>query len=167
MSENCPHCASLHIAPQVGDRVSTTTNEGERVVGKVSFQSWHSIIIDVEEPAQHIGQRFIADRDRVTFADTVDTHRSPGYRQDSMKPAEIVVHMLLDAVGDEVEVEYHLTSIDTMPHTTWLIRAVGASPTQYLCRGTAHTPEDAQKQVEDKVRLLGVRVARTKDFRNK
>jgi len=83
------------------------------------------------------------------------------------KAAEMVVHMLLDAVGDEVEIEYHPSTIDSMPHTTWLIRAVGAAPTQYLAKGTAHTPEDAQRQVREKVRLLGARVAKTQDFRQR
>jgi hypothetical protein len=79
---------------------------------------------------------------------------------ESMKNAsEIVVHLLLDAVGDTVEVEYHPASIDSMPHTTWLIRAVGSDPTQYLAKGTAHDITDAQRQVEEKVRLLGVRVS--------
>ncbi|MGV0949328.1 MAG: hypothetical protein ACOYB3_01555 [Azonexus sp.] len=72
--------------------------------------------------------------------------------------SELVVHLLLDAAGDTVEVEYHPASIDSMPHTTWMIRAVGTDPTQYLAKGTAHTREDAQRQVDEKVRLLGVRV---------
>jgi hypothetical protein len=81
------------------------------------------------------------------------------------KASEMVVHMLLDNVGDEVEVEYHPSSIDSMPHTTWMIRAAGASPTQYLAKGTAHTPEEAQRQVQEKVRILGARVTKTQDFR--
>jgi hypothetical protein len=80
------------------------------------------------------------------------------------KAAEFVVHMLLDSVGDDVEVEYHPTSIDSMPHTTWLLRAVGADPTQYLAKGTAHTPEEAKRQVEEKARLLGSRVVKVHDF---
>lgn len=73
--------------------------------------------------------------------------------------SEMVVHLLLDAAGDTVEVEYHPATIDSMPHTTWLIRAVGTDPTQYLSRGVGHSMEDAQRQVAEKVRLLGVRVA--------
>lgn len=84
------------------------------------------------------------------------------------KEAELVVSMLLDNVGDEVEVEYHGTSIDSMPHTTWMIRAVGTGEgdTQYLAKGTAHTPEEAERQVQDKVRILGSRVTKVHDFRN-
>ena len=77
--------------------------------------------------------------------------------------SELVVHLLLDAVGDTVEVEYHPHSVDTMPHTMWLIRATGADPTQYLAKGTAHTHEEAERQVNEKVRLLGCRVATVKD----
>ena len=79
--------------------------------------------------------------------------------------SELVVHMLLDAVGDTVEVEYHSTSIDTMPHTLWLIRATGADPTQYLAKGTAHTPDEAQRQVDEKIKLLGCRVSKVNDYR--
>lgn len=74
--------------------------------------------------------------------------------------AEMAVHLILDAAGDTVEVEYHPTSIDSMPHTTWLIKANGAAPTQYLAKGTAHSPEAAQAEVAEKVRLLGVTVTR-------
>jgi hypothetical protein len=77
-----------------------------------------------------------------------------------MTPPELVVHLLLDAMGDTVEVEYQPCDIDTMPHTIWMIRASGADPTQYLAKGTAHTPEEAERQVAEKVRLLGVRVVR-------
>ena len=82
-----------------------------------------------------------------------------------MKTAsEMVVHLLLDAAGDTVEVEYHPASIDSMPHTTWLIRALGTDSTQYLAQGTGHSIEDAKRQVEEKVRLLGVRVSNVSDF---
>ena len=79
------------------------------------------------------------------------------------KTSELVVHLLLDAAGDTVEVEYHPASIDSMPHTTWLLRAVGTDPTQYLAKGVGHSREDAQRQVEEKVRLLGVRVSNVID----
>jgi hypothetical protein len=75
-----------------------------------------------------------------------------------MNAAERVVHLLIDGVGDSVEVEYHPASIDSMPHVTWMIRAMGADPTQYLAKGTAHDRDEAQRQVQEKVRLLGVRV---------
>lgn len=80
-----------------------------------------------------------------------------------MNASEIVVHMLLDAVGDTVEVEYHPASIDSMPHVTWMLRAVGSDPTQYLAKGTAHDKADAERQVQEKARLLGVRIASVND----
>lgn len=75
----------------------------------------------------------------------------------------MVVHMLLDGVGDTVEIEYHPASIDSMPHTVWMIRAVGSDPTQYLAKGTGHTMDDAKRQAQEKVRLLGVRVTNVID----
>ena len=80
-----------------------------------------------------------------------------------MNKPEMVVHLLLDGVGDAVEVEYVPASIDSMPHTIWMIRALGSDPTQYLAKGTAHTREEAQRQADEKVRLLGVRVTRVND----
>lgn len=83
---------------------------------------------------------------------------------ETMPTAEMVVHLLLDAVGDQVEVEYHPSTVDTMPHVTWLVRAVGTDPTQFLARGVAHSPQDAEKQVAEKVRILGATIARVQDF---
>lgn len=81
------------------------------------------------------------------------------------KQAELVVGILLDAIADNVEIEYHSSEIDSMPHTTWMILAAGVQPTQYLAKGTGHTPEDAQRQAEEKVRILGARVVKVHDFR--
>ena len=86
---------------------------------------------------------------------------------ETMPMAEMVVHLILDAVGDDVEVEYHPSTIDSMPHTTWLIRAVGAEPSQFLARGTAHSPQDAERQVAEKTRILGTRIAKVNDFRKR
>lgn len=80
-----------------------------------------------------------------------------------MNKSEMIVHLLLDGVGDSVEVELVPASIDSMPHTTWMIRALGSDPTQYLAKGTAHTKEEAQRQAQEKVRLLGVRVTNVSD----
>lgn len=81
------------------------------------------------------------------------------------KAAEMAVQLLLDSTGDTVEVEYHPTMIDTMPHTIWLIRAAGTDPTQYIAKGTAHSPEQAEQQVQEKVRLLGVTITNVHNHR--
>lgn len=80
-----------------------------------------------------------------------------------MKPAEMVVHLLMDGVGDSVVIELTPVQVDDMPHVTWMVRAVGAAPTQYLAKGTAHSREDAVSQAQEKVRLLGVSVAEVID----
>lgn len=80
-----------------------------------------------------------------------------------MNTPEKLVTLLLDGVGDAVEIEYCPASIDSMPHTVWMVRAVGTEPTQYLAKGTAHTRKDAERQAQEKVRLLGVRVVNVVD----
>jgi len=71
----------------------------------------------------------------------------------------VLVKMLLEAQGETFEVEYRPTSIDSMPHIIWMIRARGAGDTNYLATGTGHNREDAERQVNEQVRLLGVTVA--------
>lgn len=76
---------------------------------------------------------------------------------------KLIVGLLLDAEKDKVVVEYHPCMIDSMPHTLWLIRMVGAQPTAFVAKGTAHSKEDAESQVAEKVRLLGVQVIQVSD----
>lgn len=80
-----------------------------------------------------------------------------------MTKAQELVRTLLDDIGTDVEVEYSPLSIDSMPHVAWLIRATGSNPTQYLGRGTGHNRQDAEQQVNEKVRLAGLRVVNVVD----
>lgn len=77
--------------------------------------------------------------------------------------AQILVNLLLEGQGQTVEVEYRTANIDSMPHTIWMIRAAGSGPTAYLATGTGHSREDAERQVAEQARLLGVTVARVTD----
>lgn len=74
-----------------------------------------------------------------------------------------IVRALLGESEDDVVIELHTASVDSMPHVTWLVRHKDSSPTQYLAKGTAHSKEEAKSQVQTKVRLLGVRVAQVVD----
>lgn len=78
-----------------------------------------------------------------------------------MTRAENVVRILLDATGDDVEVEYARATIDSMPHVLWMIRDTAG--THYLANGTAHNMEKAKEMVGEKVKLLGVRVVKVTD----
>lgn len=79
-----------------------------------------------------------------------------------MSKAEQVVNALLEQ-GSEAEIEYDKVSVDSMPHTTWMIRAVNSKPTQYLAKDVAHTPELARKQAHAKSKILGLLVTRETD----
>jgi len=70
--------------------------------------------------------------------------------------ANEIVSLLLEDVN--VVVEYRNAEINGMPHVIWLIRAEGNTPTNYLAHGTAHNIDAAQREVDNKVRLLGAKV---------
>lgn len=73
-----------------------------------------------------------------------------------------VVNTLLEQGGD-AEVEYDTVDVDSMPHTAWMVRAIGSSPTQYVARDVAHTPELARQRAHEKARSLGMTITREID----
>lgn len=86
MSEHEEGEHGLWLAPQIGDRVATTTNDGEYLEGVVLGQWWDSILFKVDKPAHHAGKEFMGDRGRVVFADTGETHRPPGWEPPETPP---------------------------------------------------------------------------------
>jgi len=84
-------------------------------------------------------------------------------KNDIIEKANRLVEAMLDTQGEEVELELNTISVDAMPHTTWLLRYVGAAPTTYLAKDVAHTHELAMQAAQDKARLLGVQIAKIND----
>ena len=84
--------------------------------------------------------------------------------QESIKEdATRLVNTLLDEEESQAELELNTVSVDSMPHTTWMLRAVGADPTAYIAKDLAHTHELAMQQAQDKARLLGVQITKVID----
>lgn len=73
-----------------------------------------------------------------------------------------LVQRLLEEVS-QAELELNPVNVDSMPHTTWMIRAVGAEPTAYIAKDVAHSHELAMQQAQDKARLLGVQITKVID----
>lgn len=79
-----------------------------------------------------------------------------------MTEAEELVNSLLEQ-GSDAEIEYDSVEVDSMPHTSWLLRIVGASPTQYVAKDVEHTPELARHRARTKAELLGLNVVKEID----
>lgn len=79
-----------------------------------------------------------------------------------MISAQELVNRLLEEQLS-VTVEYAPASIDSMPHVIWMIRAKNARPSQYLDKGTAHSLEQAKREVDEKIRLTGAKVVNVID----
>jgi hypothetical protein len=84
-------------------------------------------------------------------------------KNDITVKATQIVDAMLDEEGEQAELELIQVNVDSMPHTAWLIRAVGASPTAYLAKDVAHTKELAMRAAHDKARLLGVQITKVID----
>jgi hypothetical protein len=74
-----------------------------------------------------------------------------------------LVNTLLDEETTQAELELNTISVDSMPHTAWLLRAIGAEPTAYIARDIAHTHEIAMQAAQSKARLLGVQITKVID----
>ena len=79
-----------------------------------------------------------------------------------MTHAQQIVDALLEQ-GGTAEIEYDTVTVDSMPHTTWMIRAQGANPTQYVAKDVAHSPEIARQKAHEKARMLGLQITRETD----
>jgi hypothetical protein len=77
-----------------------------------------------------------------------------------IEDATRLVQTLLDAETTQAELELNSANIDSMPHTTWMLRAVGADPTAYLAKDVAHSRDMAIQAAQNKARLLGVQITR-------
>jgi len=74
-----------------------------------------------------------------------------------------LVSSLLDEESSQVELELNTVSIDSMPHTCWLLRAVGAEPTSYVAKDINHTHEMAMNAAQHKAMMLGVQISKVID----
>lgn len=74
-----------------------------------------------------------------------------------------LVASLLDEETSQVELELNTVNVDSMPHTAWMLRAVGAAPTAYVAKDIQHTHELAMKAAQHKAMLLGVQISRVID----
>jgi len=70
---------------------------------------------------------------------------------------------LLDEEAAQVELELNTVSVDSMPHVSWMMRAVGATPTSYVAKDVHHNHELAMKAAQHKAMMLGVQITKVID----
>ena len=74
-----------------------------------------------------------------------------------------LVASLLDEESNQVDLELNTVSVDSMPHTSWMLRVVDADPTAYVAKDIQHTHELAMKAAQQKAMMLGVQIVRVID----
>ena len=74
-----------------------------------------------------------------------------------------LVASLLDEESNQVELELNTVSVDSMPHTSWMLRVVGADQTSYVAKDLQHSHEMAMKAAQQKAMMLGVQISKVID----
>jgi hypothetical protein len=74
-----------------------------------------------------------------------------------------LVASLLDEESSQVELELNTVSVDSMPHTSWMLRVIGTDPTSYVAKDLQHTHELAMKAAQQKAMMLGVQISKVID----
>jgi hypothetical protein len=108
------------------------------------------------------GERYTEEILSALFSLAANLHES--MKQEAIKEdATRLVSSLLDEETRQVELELNTVSVDSMPHTSWMMRAIGATPTSYIAKDIHHTHELAMKAAQHKAMMLGVQITKVID----